>query len=179
MKDSSATTALELVAGERLYKVIVDTEVTRKKLPVTWLEKGELKHWYTIIPLIKISASCIAPETLRIAQNLAGPNNVHVALSLVEYKPELERAMELVSGTTFVCDNMDNAKTVTLNKRIMTRTVTLGGEVFDPHRTLSGGTWSQAASILTKFQELEDVQANLRIKENELHTGSRRGTSRS
>lgn len=68
-----------------------------------------------------------------------GPNNVHIALSLVEYKPELQKAMEFVFGTTFVCDNMDNAKKVAFDKRIMTRTVTLGGDVFDPHGTLSGG----------------------------------------
>ncbi|XP_023608995.1 structural maintenance of chromosomes protein 2 [Myotis lucifugus] len=164
VKDTSATTALELVAGERLYNVVVDTEITGKKL----LEKGELKRRYTIIPLNKISATCIAPETLRVAQNLVGPNNVHVALSLVEYKPELQKAMEFVFGTTFVCDNMDNAKKVAFDKRIMTRTVTRGGEVFDPHGTLSGGARSQAASILTKFQELKDVQDKLRIKENEL-----------
>ncbi|XP_047556197.1 structural maintenance of chromosomes protein 2 isoform X2 [Lutra lutra] len=164
VKDTSATTALELVAGERLYNVVVDTEVTGKKL----LEKGELKRRYTIIPLNKISARCIAPETLRVAQNLVGPNNVHVALSLVEYKPELQKAMEFVFGTTFVCNNMDNAKKVAFDKRIMTRTVTLGGEIFDPHGTLSGGARSQAASILTKFQELKDVQDELRIKENKL-----------
>lgn len=164
VKDSSATTALELVAGDRLYNVVVDTEVTGKKL----LENGELKRRYTIIPLNKISSRCIAPETLRIAQNLVGPNNVHVALSLVEYKPELQKAMEFVFGMTFVCDNMDNAKKVAFDKRIMTRTVTLGGDVFDPHGTLSGGARSQAASILMKFQELKDVQDELRTKENEL-----------
>uniref|UniRef100_A0A8C7B6U8 Structural maintenance of chromosomes protein n=2 Tax=Mustelinae TaxID=169418 RepID=A0A8C7B6U8_NEOVI len=166
VKDTSATTALELVAGERLYNVVVDTEVTGKKL----LEKGELKRRYTIIPLNKISARCIAPETLRVAQNLVGPNNVHVALSLVEYKPELQKAMEFVFGTTFVCNNMDNAKKVAFDKRIMTRTVTLGGEIFDPHGTLSGGARSQAASILTKFQELKDVQDELRMKEKKLQT---------
>lgn len=33
---------------------------------------------------------------------------------------------------------------------------------------LLSGARSQAASILTKFQELKDVQDELRIKENEL-----------
>lgn len=65
-----------------------------------------------------------------------------MALSLVEYKPELQKAMEFVFGTTFICNNMDNAKKVAFDKRIMTRTVTLGGEVFDPHGTLSGGRFS-------------------------------------
>uniref|UniRef100_A0A8C9Q6T2 Structural maintenance of chromosomes protein 2 n=1 Tax=Spermophilus dauricus TaxID=99837 RepID=A0A8C9Q6T2_SPEDA len=135
VKDSSATTALELVAGERLYNVVVDTEVTGKKL----LEKGELKRCYTIIPLNKNLGGYVI-------QNHVGP----------------------VFGTTLVCDSMDNAKKVAFDKRIMTRTVTLGGDVFDPHGTLSGGARSQAASILTKFQELKDVQDELRIKESEL-----------
>lgn len=39
VKDTSATTALELVAGERLYNVVVDTEVTGKKL----LEKRRIE----------------------------------------------------------------------------------------------------------------------------------------
>uniref|UniRef100_H0VBS3 Structural maintenance of chromosomes protein n=1 Tax=Cavia porcellus TaxID=10141 RepID=H0VBS3_CAVPO len=164
VKDTSTTMALELVAGERLYNVVVDTEVTGKKL----LEKGELKHRYTIIPLNKISARCIAPETLRVAQNLVGPDSVHMALSLVDYNPELQKAMEFVFGTTFVCDSMNNAKKVAFDGRIMTRTVTLGGDVFDPHGTLSGGARSQAASVLTQFQELKGVQDELKIKEKEL-----------
>lgn len=76
---------------------------------------------------------------ISVAFSQVGPNNVHIALSLVEYKPELQKAMEFVFGTTFVCNNMDNAKKVAFDKRIMTRTVTLGGDVFDPHGTLSGG----------------------------------------
>lgn len=41
-------------------------EVTGKKL----LEKGELKHRYTIIPLNKISARCVQEDTVKLAQSL-------------------------------------------------------------------------------------------------------------
>lgn len=64
---------------------------------------------------------------------------MHLALSLVEYEPELQKAMEYVFGTTLVCDNMDIAKKVTFDKRIMTKSVTLDGDVFDPQGTLRGG----------------------------------------
>ena len=47
--------------------------------------------------------------------------------------------MEYVFGTTLVCNNMDNAKKVTFDKRIMTKSVTLDGDVFDPQGTLHGG----------------------------------------
>ncbi|NXO31647.1 SMC2 protein, partial [Cisticola juncidis] len=169
VKDISNARALEAVAGGKLYNIIVDTEVTGKKL----LEKGELKHRYTIIPLNKISARCVQEDIVKLAQSLAGHANLHVALSLIVYESELQKAMEYVFGTTLVCNNMDNAKKVTFDKRIMTRSVTLDGDVFDPQGTLHGGKcWfcasSQAAPILSKLQEVKDVEIELKKKESEL-----------
>ncbi|XP_013912084.1 PREDICTED: structural maintenance of chromosomes protein 2 [Thamnophis sirtalis] len=164
VKDVSTATALEVVAGGRLYNVVVDTEVTGKKL----LEKGELKRRYTIIPLNKISSRCIGKETIKVAKTLVGDNNVNLALSLVGYDSEIQKAMEYVFGQALVCDNMDNAKRVTFDKRIMTKTVTLGGDTFDPQGTLSGGARSQAASVLSKLQEMKEVQDELKAKEAEL-----------
>ncbi|XP_010129016.1 PREDICTED: structural maintenance of chromosomes protein 2 [Chlamydotis macqueenii] len=166
VKDVSKAKALEVVAGGKLYNIIVDTEVTGKKL----LEKGELKRRYTIIPLTKISARCIGQDTVKLAQTLAGRDNLHLALSLVGYESELQKAMEYVFGTTLICNIMDNAKKVTFDKRIMTRSVTLDGEVFDPQGTLHGGASSQASPILSKLQEMKDVEVELRTKESELET---------
>ncbi|NXI30798.1 SMC2 protein, partial [Sterrhoptilus dennistouni] len=172
VKDLSNAKALEAVAGGKLYNIIVDTEVTGKKL----LEKGELKHRYTIIPLNKISARCVQEDTVKLAQSLAGRGNLHLALSLIVYESELQKAMEYVFGTTLVCNNMDNAKKVTFDKRIMTRSVTLDGDVFDPQGTLHGGncwfysynTNNIAAAILSKLQEVKDVEIELKKKESEL-----------
>ncbi|XP_068782769.1 structural maintenance of chromosomes protein 2 [Struthio camelus] len=166
VKDISTAKALEVVAGGKLYNVVVDTEVTGKKL----LEKGELKRRYTIIPLNRISARCVGQETVKLAKSLVGNDNLHLALSLVGYESELQKAMEYVFGTTLVCDNMDNAKRVTFDKRIMTKSVTLEGDTFDPQGTLSGGASSQATPILSKLQEMKDVEVELRAKESELET---------
>ncbi|NWZ94574.1 SMC2 protein, partial [Nesospiza acunhae] len=173
VKDLSNAKALEAVAGGKLYNIIVDTEVIGKKL----LEKGELKHRYTIIPLNKISARCVQEDIVKLAQSLAGRANLHLALSLIGYKIELQKAMEYVFGTTLVCNNMDNAKKVTFDKRIMTRSVTLDGDVFDPQGTLHGGNcWFYSyntnnivsAPILSKLQEVKDVELELKKKESEL-----------
>ncbi|NXV24243.1 SMC2 protein, partial [Cepphus grylle] len=178
VKDLSKAKALEAAAGGKLYNIIVDTEVTGKKL----LEKGELKRRYTIIPLNKISARCLGQDMVKLAQTLAGHGNLHLALSLVEYEYELQKAMEYVFGTTLVCNNMDNAKKVTFDKRIMTRSVTLDGDTFDPQGTLHGGNcWfysynntmcasSQAAPILSKLQEIKVVEVELKTKESELES---------
>ncbi|NXT08877.1 SMC2 protein, partial [Prunella fulvescens] len=175
VKDLSNAKALEAVAGGKLYNIIVDTEVTGKKL----LEKGQLKHRYTIIPLNKISARCVQEHIVKLAESLAGHGNLYLALSLIGYKSELQKAMEYVFGAALVCDSMDNAKKVTFDKRIMTRSVTLDGDVFDPQGTLHGGNcWfysyntnsasSQAIPILSKLQEMKDVEIELKKKESEL-----------
>ncbi|XP_030644090.1 structural maintenance of chromosomes protein 2 [Chanos chanos] len=162
--DVSHATALEVVAGGRLYNIVVDNEVTGKKI----LEKGELKRRYTIIPLNKISSRTLNDNVIHAAKDLVGADNVNVALSLVGYESELRKAMEYVFGTTLVCDTLDNAKKVAFDKRVSTKTVTLGGDVFDPQGTLTGGARPQTASVLSKLAEVKDVQDSLRTKEAEL-----------
>lgn len=52
--------------------------------------------------------------------------------------------MEYVFGSALVSDTLDNAKKVAFNRQVMTKTVTMGGDVFDPQGTLSGGENSNA-----------------------------------
>uniref|UniRef100_A0A1A8IH32 Structural maintenance of chromosomes 2 n=1 Tax=Nothobranchius kuhntae TaxID=321403 RepID=A0A1A8IH32_NOTKU len=139
-------------------------EVTGKKL----LEKGELQRRYTIIPLNKISAKTLNDKVITTAKKLVGADNVHTALSLVGYESDLRKAMEYVFGSTLVCDTLDNAKKVAFDKQVLTKTVTLGGDIFDPQGTLSGGARSQSASVLSSLQEVKDVQDNLNNKEAQL-----------
>lgn len=80
-----------------------------------------------------------------------GKDNVHTALSLVGYEADLRKAMEYVFGSTLVCDTLDNAKKVAFDRQVMTKTVTLGGDIFDPQGTLSGGENSNALLRHSQF----------------------------
>ncbi|XP_061224788.1 LOW QUALITY PROTEIN: structural maintenance of chromosomes protein 2 [Neopsephotus bourkii] len=165
VEDLSKSKALEAVAGGKLYNIIVDTEVTGKKL----LRKGELKHRYTIIPLNKILTRCISVEKIELAQTLVGCSNLDLPLSLIQYGSELQKAMEYVFGTTLICNDMDSAKKVTFDKRIITRSVTLDGDIFDPQGTLHGGASLKAVSVLAGLQEIKAVETELETKKSELH----------
>ncbi|CAF91830.1 unnamed protein product, partial [Tetraodon nigroviridis] len=159
IQDVSYPPALQVVPGGRLYNI-----VTGKKL----LEKGELQRRYTIIPLNKISARVLDDKVVNTAKSLVGKDNVHTALSLVGYESDLRKAMEYVFGSTMVCDTLDNAKKVAFDKHVMTKTVTLGGDIFDPQGTLSGGARTQSASVLASLQELKDIRDELTNKESQL-----------
>jgi len=157
VKKPDAMMALEVTAGGKLYNVVVDNEVTGKKL----LSKGKLKKRVTIIPLNKISPRSIAPERVKYAEKVGGPDNVDVALSLVGYEKEVDAAMKHVFGGNFICSDMDIAKKVTFDKKIQTKSVTLDGDVMDPSGTLTGGAAKKSAPILAMLHEYKIAKARL------------------
>lgn len=164
VKDPSTATALEVVAGGRLYNVVVDTHVTGEKL----LKHGKLQRRFTIIPLNKVSARSIPADVVQHAKRLVGPDNAHLALSLVGSDQDVFKAMEYVFGKTIVCDVMDNAKKVAFDPKVKTRTVTLDGELFDPSGTLTGGSQSRAAPVLAQLMKMKDVRDELKSSEAKL-----------
>ncbi|XP_067137577.1 structural maintenance of chromosomes protein 2 [Centruroides vittatus] len=164
VKDPKTATALEVTASSRLYNVVVDTEITGKKL----LEKGNLKRRYTIIPLNKIMYRPIETEVVRKAEKIVGKENVHTALSLIEYNKSVEVAMGYVFGNTLVCPDMNIAKEVAFADGVRKRTVTLDGEVFDPAGTLSGGSIQKSNSVLLQLSELKEIQNELNNKQKQL-----------
>jgi len=66
-------------------------------------------------------------------------------LSLIEYDPQIHPAMQWVFGQVFICKDMETAKKVTFHPRILKKSVTLDGDVFDPSGTLAGGMYSITA----------------------------------
>jgi structural maintenance of chromosome 2 len=58
---------------------------------------------------------------------------------LIGFEKDLQAAMEFVFGSAFVCNDMNTAKKVTFDDRIMKKSVTLEGDSFDPAGTLTGG----------------------------------------
>lgn len=164
VKDVSTATGLEVSAGGKLYNVVVDNEVTGKKL----ISNGKLKRRYTFIPLNKIASRTLSDDVVKRAETLVGKDNVSLALSLVGYDEEVKAAMAYVFGTTFVCNDMDNAKKVTYDPKVQARSVTLGGDLFDPQGTATGGARASHSSILVKLQELNEAQATLQDKGTQL-----------
>ncbi|CAH1965906.1 unnamed protein product [Acanthoscelides obtectus] len=162
--DKNASLALETAAGGRLYNVVVDTEVTSKKL----LQKGNLQQRTTFIPLNKIKGSKIDPSVVRYAQQLVGVENCRPALSLIEYDNGFQNVMEYVFGNVFICKDLDTAKKVTFHDRIRKRCVTLGGDVTDPGGTLSGGATPKGGSVLMQLDDIKQFEDQLSVKEKEL-----------
>jgi structural maintenance of chromosome 2 len=96
------------------------------------------------------------------------PGKVNLALSLVGYDDAVNKAMEYVFGSTFICDDADTAELVTFNPAVRMRCVTLNGDVYDPSGTMSGGSRPQSSGILIQLQELNEITRQLDSAKTEL-----------
>lgn len=153
---SDKALALQVCAGGRLYNVVVDNSEVASAL----LEKGQLKKRVTIIPLDKINSKNLSSDTVNYAKKVC-PNKVELALSLIDFKQELTKAMSYIFGTTFICQDPETAKTITFDPKIRTRSITVDGDIYDPEGNLSGGSRQSNHSILISMQRYNKINNEL------------------
>jgi structural maintenance of chromosome 2 len=164
VKRPEHATALEVVAGAKLYQVVVDEAITGKAL----LNRGKLRRRVTIIPLDKIQARRVSSTACERANQVADElgSTASPAIELVGFDEEVRNAMEYVFGSTLVVDGMKAANQIC--DATKTRTVTLDGDVYDPSGTISGGSRNSLGSTLSKLSELTEAQTNLSKMEERL-----------
>lgn len=154
---SGKATAIQVAAGGALYNVVVEDEVVASSL----IQRGQLRKRVTMIPLNKIASGRMDQSRVAAAQKLA-PGKVDLALTLIGYPPEVERAMEHVFGHCLICPDSKTAAKVTFDPKVKMRSVTYDGDVYSPAGTLQGGSRAQGPSVLAKFDQLHRAKAQLK-----------------
>jgi len=164
VKKQVHTTALEVVAGGKLYQVVVDEVITGKAL----LAKGQLQRRVTIIPLDKIQPRHISSIACDRASQIATELDASAspAIELVCFDEEIRNAMEYVFGGSLVIDSPKAANRICDETK--TRTVTLEGDVYDPSGTISGGSRNNLGTTLSKLSELATAHSELSTKQSRL-----------
>lgn len=142
-----------------MYNLIVDTPKTATKL----IQRGRLQRRITSIPLDAVRRDVISQATIKLAESIVGKENIHHALTLVNYNKEVQPAMEYVFGGMFICTNMKIASKIAFDKRIMRLCVTLDGDVCNPSGTLSGGAAKKGTPKLLAMEEYSKHKVSRQI----------------
>lgn len=157
VQDPVHATALEVVAGGKLYQVVVDEAITGKAI----LDRGKLKRRVTIIPLDKIQprrvTNAVCQRASKIATDLGA--KAWPAIELVGFDEEVRSAMEYVFGASIVVDGAKAANQICDSTK--TRTVTLDGDVYDPSGTITGGSRGNVGSTLVELTKLMEASKQL------------------
>ena len=155
--DESTMTALEVIAGGKLYQVVVDSAETGKAL----LERGQLQKRVTIVPLDKVDGRKAHNEQVKAAEKVSN-DEAKLAVSLVTAKDEsVQSVMNYVFGRAFVCQTQETAKKVAFDKNVLLNCVTVEGDLLNPTGLLTGGSRGNGQSVLKKLKALSEAEARV------------------
>ncbi|GAT92264.1 mitotic chromosome and x-chromosome-associated protein putative [Entamoeba histolytica] len=169
-KENKYSTALEIAAGPKIFHVVVDSDITASLL----VEKKCLKKRMTFIPLNKIAPQMPNLNQIKQAKEIGG-NKIQYALDVVQCEPEFIPIMKYVFGNVLIAEDAETAKKVCFNPKVMMKTVTVSGDLYDPSGILTGGSKPKSSGFLDEIRrqnglkrEWEDCQKLIEEKKTQL-----------
>ena len=171
--DDEYTVAIEIALGAAMQNVVVDNEQDGKAAIAYLKRTGGGRA--TFLPLSVIRGKTLQENGL---ENCAG--FVAVASDLISCDNAYRPVVENLLGRTVIAENIDCA--ISMAKRYSNRfkIVTLDGQVMNPGGSMTGGSVSRDAGILSRANELEklanrqkSLEEKLSAQEKELQEAQR------
>ncbi|MBB1080181.1 chromosome segregation protein SMC [Limosilactobacillus sp. STM2_1] len=151
------TVAVETVLGGQLQQLVVDRQITAKKI-INFLIKTRAGR-VTILPLDTLQHR----RTLNIWQQLKGmPGYLGRATDLINYDPQFQIIADHLLGTTVIADNLDHATEIAKAGRHLIRVVTLDGQLINASGAMTGGaTRNRQTGLLSQKQMAKQLENEL------------------
>ena len=143
--------ALEIALGAGMQNIVVDREEDAKAA-ISFLKQRDGGR-ATFLPL-----TAIRGEELR--ENVSGEYGfVGVASRLVTYDAKYDDIFRSLLGRTVVAEDLDSGIAMARKYRNAFRIVTLDGQVINRGGSMTGGSVSRSAGVLSRANELERLTA--------------------
>ena len=150
------TVAIETALGGAMQNIVVDREEDGKAV-IQYLKRRDGGR-ATILPI-----SSIRPGFLREGEALnREPGFVGVGDQLISFDPRYQNVFSNLLGRVAVMENLDAAIAAARKYGYKFRIVTLDGQVLNPGGSMTGGSASRSAGILSRANELERLNSQLR-----------------
>ena len=149
------TVAIETALGGAMQNIVVDREEDGKAV-IQYLKRRDGGR-ATILPL-----TSIRPGFLREGETLEKePGFVGVGDRLISFDPRYKNVFSNLLGRVAVMENLDAAIAAARKYKYAFRIVTLDGQVLNPGGSMTGGSASRGAGILSRANELERLNGQL------------------
>ena len=151
--DEAYTVAIETALGAGMQNLVVDREEDAKAA-ISFLKQRDSGR-ATFLPL---SAMC--GEALR--ERVRGEAGfVGIASALVRYDRQYDGVFQNLLGRTVVVEDLDSGIAMARKFGARFRIVTLDGQIMNRGGSMTGGSISRSAGILSRANELERLQGQL------------------
>ena len=143
--------AIEIALGGAMQHVVVDTE-ENGKAAIQHLKRRDAGR-ATFLPL-----SAIRPSEFRDAKVVDEKGIVGIADELIRFDGKYEKIFSNLLGRVVIAEDMDVAIATARKYGHRFKLVTLDGQVLNPGGSMTGGSVSRSAGILSRANELERLQ---------------------
>ena len=140
--------AVEIALGGAMQHVVVDSEADGKAA-IQYLKRRDGGRC-TFLPL-----NTIRPSDFRERGAAQEPGFVGLGDELVEFDPRYAKIISNLLGRTVIAEDMDTAIAMARKYGHRFKIVTLDGQVLNPGGSMTGGSVSRSAGILSRANELE------------------------
>ena len=144
------TVAIEIALGAAMQQIVVENEADGKAA-ISYLKRTNGGR-ATFLPITALKPKTLQENGLESCAGFVG-----VASDLITAEAKYRGVVENLLGRTVIVENIDNA--ISMAKRYSNRfkIVTLDGQVMNPGGSMTGGSVSRDAGILSRANELEKL----------------------
>ncbi|MEA4920284.1 MAG: chromosome segregation protein SMC [Clostridiaceae bacterium] len=153
--------AIETALGSAMQNVVVDDE-NSAKAAIGYLKSNNLGR-ATFLPMTSVKPRWAGRKALEGERGFCGYGD-----GLVECEGRYRDIVSSFLGTTAVVDNIDSAIAMGKKYKYAFRIVTLDGQLVNAGGAMTGGSMAKSAGVLTRANEADRLEIELRDIELEL-----------
>jgi len=169
--------AIEIALGSAMQNVVVDSEEAGKAA-IGYLKRRDGGRC-TFLPL-----TAMRPSEFKDGDVVDEPGFVGMGDELIQFEKRYEKVFSNLLGRTVIAENMDSAIAMARKYHSRFKIVTLDGQVLNPGGSMTGGSVSRSAGILSRANELErlntqieDVRGKLAAAKKDMEEAQREVTA--
>ncbi len=146
--------AIEIALGGAMQHIVVDREEDGKNA-IRWLKQREAGR-ATFLPLNAIRPSDFRDKGVMDEEGFVGMGD-----ELITFDKTYEKIFSSLLGRTVIAQDMDKAIAIARKYGHRFKIVTLDGQVLNPGGSMTGGSVSRSAGILSRANELERLEQQM------------------
>mgnify|MGYP004643046681 FL=1 len=156
--DDAYTVAVEIALGSAMQQIVVRDEQSAKAA-IQYLKRTDVGR-ATFLPLSVIRGKRLEERGIESCAGFVG-----IASNLVSCDPTYRPVIENLLGKTVIAESMDTAIAIANRYSHRFRLVTLDGQVINAGGSMTGGSVSRNAGILSRANEIERLNKQKQERE--------------
>ena len=158
--------AIDIALGAASQNIIVKTEENAKTLVALLKENKWGRATFLPLTSVKVRGWSADEKVYFKEKGVMG-----IASELVEYDPQIDRAVQSLLGRIMIVDNIDNAVALAKRSNYSFRIVTLEGDSIETRGSISGGSKREGGNVLEELKKLDAEISILESGANEKELG--------